>query len=307
MRRLLIVYNPNSTNYKRVKTEVFPRIKAIKGYQVGKFAIEKTSFESNVIRLAEFLADTDIVISAGGDATSAISANAIVISGKDVTLGVLPYGNFNDLARTLGTMKYEDVFPLRSASVHALYPLDIMVDGIHWRYATCYVTMGMTAESVAIFDEPKFRHYMQKGHKSSWRSYLALATWYFKNRHKKQFIPDFSLNGQATRSGTSDYCAISGRSMCRVMKGANDYLKPKIFRSETCRLTSFPRLFKLMVASIFVRVPGSDTTRDVIKFNAPAIVNLQAEGESCTFEGVRSLTIAKSPHPLKVITKEKQK
>ena len=109
MRRLLVVYNPNSSNYVRVKNEVLEKLPSIKGFMIGKFIIEKAPFEDNVKRLKKVLEDGDVVLSAGGDATAAVSANAILESGKDVTLSVLPYGNFNDLARTLRTFKFDDV------------------------------------------------------------------------------------------------------------------------------------------------------------------------------------------------------
>lgn len=301
MQRLLLIYNPHSSQYVRVKDEVISRINNLNGYLIGKFTIKKVSFEENVKNLKKVLQDGDIAIAAGGDATAAVAANAILESKKDVTLGVLPYGNFNDLARTLGTMKYDDDF--LKQKVKKLYPLDIIVDGKHWRYATCYVTAGMTAEAVELFDEPKFRKYMQKGHKSSWRSYLKLAEWYFKNRRKKVFLPPFTLNGKPTKKGISDYCALSGKSMCRVMKGGDDYLKPKVFRSENCRLVNFWRLFKLMTISILKRVPGTETKEDLIEFLAPATVELQAEGEYKTFQNVTKILVKKPDQYIKVIHK----
>ena len=302
MRRLLLIYNPRSSQYVRVKDEVISHASQIKGYMIGKFAIKKAPFEENVKALKKVLQDGDIAIAAGGDATAAVTANAILESKKDVTIGVLPYGNFNDLARTLGTMKYNDIFD-NFNNVKKLYPLDIIIDGTHWRYATCYVTAGMTAESVELFDEPKFRAYMRKGHKSSWRSYLKLAEWYFKNRHKKVFLPPFTLNGKPTKKGISDYCALSGKSMCRVMKGGDDYLKPKVFRSETCRLINFWRLTKLMLTSILKRTPGTETKEDLIEFLAPAAVELQAEGEYKKFENVTRILIKKPDQYIKVIHK----
>ncbi|MBR2710288.1 50S ribosome-binding GTPase [Candidatus Saccharibacteria bacterium] len=182
-----------------------------------------------------------------------------------------------------------------------LYPLEIYVDGKFYRYATCYVTIGMTAEACELFDEPKFRKQMQKGHKSSWRSYLALVKWYFKNRHKRQFIPEFKLNGKLQHQKTSDYAAVSGRSMCRVMKGGDDYLDPHKFRSMTDRLTNFWRLFKLMVAAILVRTPGTETTGDILEFTKPATVELQAEGEYQVFKDVKTIEIKKVTKCLKVI------
>lgn len=306
MRRLLVIFNPRSSRFVDVKKEVIDKTKSLKGYMVGKYEIEPTSIEENVKKLSKILKDDDIVLAAGGDATGVIASNAILESKKDVALTVLPYGNFNDLARTLGVMKYENLkleeyTSLKTIPVNSFYPLEIFIDGKFWRYATCYVTMGMTAEAVPLFDEPKTRKKLQKGHKSSWRSYLYLMKWYFLNRHKKVFIPEFTLNGELKHQKTSDYAAVNGRSMCRVMKGGDDYHVPKTFRSMTGRLTSFPRLFVLMAKSILVRTPGDETNGDTIEFKKPATVSLQAEGEYQTFENVKKIEIRKSEKCLKVI------
>lgn len=322
MKRILIVYNPRSSRYIDVQKEVISKVQALKGCMIGKYTIKKAPFEENVKNLTKLFKNGDFVIAAGGDATAAVTANAIMISKKDVTLAVLPYGNFNDLARTLGTKTLEDVLhgrvaelggPPRSLSdvgenartgpVQKLYPLDILVDGKHWRYATCYVTMGMTAEAVELFDDPKFRKKMQKGSKSSWRSYIALIKWYFKFRHSKIFVPEYSLNGKPVKPGVSDYCALSGKSMCRVMKGGYDFLDPKIFRSHNCRLLSFWGISTLMIKSILFRTPGTETTGDKIVFNNPATVELQAEGEYKVFKNAKTIEVKKPSKAIKVIMK----
>jgi len=304
MQRLILVYNPRSSRYVDVDREVIGRLRTMKGYTIGKYEVKPTNLDDNIAKLSKLLKDGDFVLSAGGDATGIIASNGILKSGKDATLAVLPYGNFNDLARTLGTMKFDDVFS-GSRTTHSgtrkLYPLEIHVDGKFYRYATCYVTIGMTAEACELFDEPKFRKQMQKGHKSSWRSYLALVKWYFKNRHKRKFIPEFKLNGKLQHRKTSDYAAVSGRSMCRVMKGGDDYLDPHKFRSMTDRLTNFWRLFKLMVAAILVRTPGTETTGDILEFTKPATVELQAEGEYQVFKDIKTIEIKKGTKCLKVI------
>ncbi|MDO4611921.1 MAG: diacylglycerol kinase family protein [Candidatus Saccharibacteria bacterium] len=300
MKRLFIVYNPNSSKYCHVKTEILDCPENFKGFILGKYAIKKTSFNKNVADFSKFLADGDLVLSAGGDATAAIAANAIIESKKDATLAVLPYGNFNDLARTLNTFKLKDIFS-KTATTKKLHPLSVYVDGKFWRYATCYTTIGMTAEAVELFDDENVRKQLQKGHKSSWRSYIHLMVWYFKNRHKKQFIPDFKLNGKPQHKKTSDYAAVNGYSMCRVMKGGRDYLEPKTFRSMTDRLTNFPRLFVLMVKSILYRTPGKDTVGDILEFDNLATVEIQAEGEYEIFENIKKIEIKKGDACLKVI------
>lgn len=297
MKRVLIVYNPSSSRYADVKREVLDKCRGLEGYMVGKYKIEKTDVDKNAAKLAECLEDGDLVVAAGGDATGAIAVNAIMNSDKDVTLAVLPYGNFNDLSRTLGTRNIESIL-CRSGK---LYPLDILVDGGHFRYATCYVTVGMTAEAVKLYDTPNMRRQLKTKIGRAIGSYTALAGWYFKNRKKKEFLPEFKLNGVIQPKGTSDYAAVNGRYMARVMKGGDDYRKPKVFRSETDRLTKIWRLLKLMVKSIFVRVPGTETQGDLLEFTKPATVELQAEGEYRVCKDIKKIEVRKAAKCLKVI------
>lgn len=300
LQRLLVVYNPRSSRFIDVKKEVLAKTKTLQGYLVGKYEVEPTDVDQNAAKFAKLLKDGDLVISAGGDATGVIAVNGILKSGRDVTLAVLPYGNFNDLSRTLGTKTFADIFS-SYVTTKKLYPLEIYIDGKLFRYASGYVTIGMTAEAVELFDEPKFRKEMQKGHKSSWRSYLALVKWWFKNHRKKVFLPPYTLNGQPSPKNVSDYCALSGRSMCRVMKGGDDYLKPKVFRSYNCCLTSLHRISSLMIKSVLIRTPGIETQGDFIKFLKPATIELQAEGEYRVFKDINTIEIKKGSKCLKVI------
>ena len=298
MKRILIVYNPRSSRFKDVEREVLDAARDLKGYMVGKYEVENTNVDDNAKKFAKILRDGDLVVSAGGDATGVIAVNGIMLSGKKAKLSVLPYGNFNDLARTLGVSKLNDVL---EGEAKEYWPLDIIVDGKHFRYASCYVTMGMTAEAVELFDEPKFRKKMQKGSKSSWRSYIQLVKWYFKNRHKKSFIPRFRVNGVLQHAKVSDYAAMNGTSMCRVMKTKGCYQYSNKFVRLTGRLTSFWRLSWLMIRSIFVCTPHVEIEKDEIEFLNLATVELQAEGEYKIFKDISKIEVKKADKPLTLI------
>ena len=325
MKRLFIVYNPRSSRYSDVKKDVLDRQKIFKGFIVGKYEVEPTDVDKNATKFAKILKDGDLVISAGGDATGVIASNAILKSGKDATLAVLPFGNFNDLSHTLGTETLEDIIeacgqkpfssdralgraPLsvseeKGSDHHHLYPLEIIVDGKLVRYATCYVTIGMMAEAVHLYDSPKMRKTLKSSFGRKISSYTNLAGWYFKHRHKKTFLPEFKLNGKLQPKKTSDYAAINGKYLARIMKSEENYEDPKIFRTETDRLTNFWRLSKLMFRSIFFKVPSSETEGDCLEFLEPATVEFQAEGEYKTLTNIKKIEIRKGKKCLKVITK----
>ena len=301
MKRLLVVYNLKSSRFKDVEREVLVNLRNLNGYMIGKYEIQRIGVDKYVEQFAKLVEDGDLVLSVGGDATGVIAANGVLKSGKDATLAVLPYGNFNDLARTLGTKKLEDVL---GGKTRKMWPLEILVDGKHYRYATCYTTIGMTAEAVELFDDSKVRKGLQKGHKSSWRSYILLMKWYFKNRHKKVFLPEFKLNGELMDKKTSDYAAVNGRRMCRVMKGNDSFLTAKKFRHMTGKLVNFWHLTVLMTRSILKKVPGRDTNGDVLEFVKPSTVEVQAEGEYQIFTNISKIEVKKSDKPLKVIMKK---
>ncbi len=300
MKQLFIVYNPRSSRFANVKREILDQLHRIQGYRIGKYEVKPTSIEQNIAELTKLLSDGDLVVSAGGDATGIVASGSILNSGKDVTLAVLPYGNFNDLSRTLKTKTLSEV--LKAQKVQKFYPLEIFVNGKFFRYATCYVTIGMTAEAVKIYDYPGIRKSLKNSAGRSVGSYLSLATWYFKNRHHQIFLPEFKLNGKLQPAKTSDYAAVNGHYMARVMKGGEDYLDSKSFRSETEKTTNLYYLTKLMLKSIFSRVPGEPTTSDILEFTHPANITIQAEGESQKFTKVKTIEVKKGTKCLKVIT-----
>lgn len=283
-----------------IKKDILSRTKDLNGYLVGKFEIADTNVDDNIEQLSRIIEGNDLVLSVGGDATAVIASNAILQSKKNAVLSVLPYGNFNDLARTLRTKTFDDVF-LKDVSVRNLYPLEVIIDGKFYRYSTCYVTIGMMAESVSLYNEPTMRKKLKKGFGRQIGSYTQLAKWYFKNRRGRIFIPEFKLNGVLQPKNTSDYVAVNGRSMARVMQGGEDYRDPKFFRHQVDHLTSFYRLVKLMSKSIFSRIPGTATDGDILEFINPSTITLQAEGEEKVFENIKTIEIKKGKACLKVI------
>ena len=81
---------------------------------VGKFEVADTDVDDNSHRLAKVFRDDDLVIAAGGDGTATIAINGIMLSdAKNVRIGVLGFGNFNDTARSFGDVKFEDIIYLR--------------------------------------------------------------------------------------------------------------------------------------------------------------------------------------------------
>lgn len=291
MKRIIIVYNKNSSQYKRVEDEVFADVRKLKGYIIGKYEIEQTNLDDNARKLAKIIRDKDLVIAAGGDATAIISMNAVLLSGKDAELGALPYGNFNDLSHSLKTRTLADIL---NGKIVNYYPLEVIVDGKHFRYSSSYVTLGMTAYAVELFDDKKVRKYLKGAHKSSWKSYLYLSRWYFRNRFKKDFLPQFKLNGKLMSKRTTDYCAINSRAMMKVMRGREWFLDKKEFRSKTGKFRSFFNLCVLMIRSMVYCVPGEQVSVQKIEFVKPSDVQIQSEGEYRELKQIDCIEIKKT-------------
>ena len=305
MKRLFIVYNPRSSHYEQVKTDIIDRLKGLKGVMVGKFEVEPTNVDDNARRLAKVLTTGDLVIAAGGDGTANIAVNGIMLSkAQNVKFVVIGYVNFNDVARTFGNLKLDDIL---RGHVKRVYPLECKINGKHWRFGMCYFTLGMFAEACACFDAPKTRKTLRKGGRKTVFSLMTLVKWWLKN-HRQQFLPETFQLGDSSEDFVeckkmSDYMAVNGRTVAKIMKGSDWYLKESGFLSMTGQMTKFRKLVPMMLKSVFKRVPGTDSDYDCLVFPEASTVMVQAEGEYKKISGVRTVEISKVQKPLLVVTK----
>ena len=297
--RLVLVYNPRSSGFKQVEDEVIAPLRQQKNLTLLKFTVQPTNVDDNAAHLARILRAGDLVLAAGGDGTATIALNGVVQAEPPIYLAVLGYGNFNDFARTLG--RYDFAYVAKhffqadaraKTPTRPLYPLEIRVNGQHWRYAASYLTVGLFAESTQVFDQPAVRKFLQKHGKNLFFSVWALARWYFQNR-KREFIPAGKLNGRPLKPGTTDLLMVSSKSVAKVMRGGRAYLDPQNFWLSTARLGSFWRLVWFMLRSILHRLPGQATNVAQLEFAQPVSLELQAEGEYQKFTEVRKIEVRK--------------
>lgn len=308
MKKILVVYNPRSSQFGRVKEEVLNKLPGLEGWMVGKFEVADTNVDDNAGRLAKLVEAGDLVVAVGGDGTATIALNGVLLSGaRGVVFGVLGYGNFNDTVRNFGTTSLEEILAVvqggGEGKVMEAWALECLVNGEHWRWGMSYFTVGLFAEACKVFDEKDNRRKLRSGKKSVVYSLGLLVKWYFKNR-KRQFMGDFELrkNGSAERKeGMTDYVAVNGVSMARMMKGGTWFLDEKKFLSETRNLRGLASMVSLMVQSILRRVPGEESSGDVLVFDAPASLMIQAEGEYKKLEEVNKLEVRKAKRSVKVV------
>ncbi len=305
MKRLIVVYNPRSSHFAQVKADVIDKLRDLKGVAVGKFEVADTNVDDNAQRLAKVLSAGDLVIAAGGDGTATIAINGILLSKKaNIKFGVVGYGNFNDVARAFGNLKLKDIL---NGRVEKVYPLECRINGRHWRYGMCYFTMGMFAEACAVFDKPKTRKSLRKGKKTIFYSLFTLIGWWLKN-HRRKFLPEsFQLADSSGDSieckKVSDYMAVNGRSVAKIMKGADWFKRENDFLSMNGRMTKFFKLVSMMLRAVFKRIPGSESDYDCLMFDEPTSIMIQAEGEYKMVDGVKKIEVQKVGVPLLAVVK----
>lgn len=361
MRKLWLVYNPRSSHHAAIQAEVLAPARKVQGFLVGKYEIKQVSVEENAKILAGMLGDGDLVVSAGGDGTATMAANAVMLSGKEVMFAALGYGNFNDLARMLGVRRpveyggeyvrgiEEIVEKFLSGSVSGgsgvvgsgsggsgsggsadfvgsagfvgkIYPLEVLVDGKHWRYAPCYATLGLLAEASEMMDGGKMRKSLNTGKRGPLYSLVMAVFWYLKNKGRK-FLPasvsagsrdsadagvsvagvEVRLNGELLEEGTTDYLAVNGPTMSRLMKGGKWYLSEEGFGSGAKRLGKFWKMVGFGLRSVVFGLKLAETKGDVVEFSVPSTVEIQAEGEYQRLEGVSRIEVRKAERGMMVV------
>ena len=315
--RIIIAYNPRSSKHAKIRQEVILPAQKLAGYTVGKFEVKSVPVNENAKALSKILLDNDLLIVAGGDGTATVGINAAMLTKAKITLGVLGYGNFNDFARMLKTKNLQQIIKdFENKKTQKLYPLEARLDGKLWRYAACYFTIGMFAESTEVFDAPKTRASLKKGRKSLVFSILTLAKWYFRNKKKEFLGRSIRLNGVAmnrmkmSRSGrlneikgkhVSDVMFVNGKTVAKIMKGGEFWKNEEEFFVSFGRLKGIFRLVAFMFQSMIVRLPGHVEKREVkISFESPSEFEIQAEGEYARVKA-RELSVSKSGRGVEVV------
>jgi len=306
MKRLIVVCNSRSSHYKKVDEEVIQPARQLNGWMIARFEVAQESVDANAKRLAQFLVDGDLVIAAGGDGTATVAINGVMFSSaKDVRLGVAGYGNFNDVANCFGNLSFEEII---AGEVKEVWPLQCSVNGKLWRYAMCYVTVGMFAEACAVFDEPKHRKVLRRGGRKISYSLRSLASWWMRE-HRHDFLPNFSLGDASGDSldmvGVSDYLAINSPSVAKIMKSDAMFSEPNEFVSTTGKLSKFWKLAGFMLKSVLKKIPSERSDYDVLSFSNPADVMIQAEGEYVRLEQASRIEVQKSKKALLAIVRKK--
>ncbi len=303
MKRIIIVYSPRSARFSEVRRKVIEKSRELKGWMVLKFEVEEAPLRENSKRLAKIIKKDDLILSAGGDGTAAMSMNAIIESGRIATLGVMPFGNFNDYVETLGKMTFDRIIrKFEEGKYKEFYPLDAIVDGEHLMYSGAYFTIGMMAEATWLFKENKVRRKLVKARNRLFFSARKLFGWYVRNKRRKDFLPsDMYVNDVQVEKNTTDYIAINGKSVASVVPCIGWWRDPEVFWSGTMRNRSLMRMFGKFLKSQEGKLPGNESKSDLIRFKTVANVYMHADGEGKELSGVLEIEIKKARNGLRVI------
>ena len=319
MRKIIVVYNPRSSRYIKVEKEILEKVRGERGVMVGKFEIQPTNPRDNANNLARIIGEGDLVLAAGGDGTATITMNGVILArekyDKEGIFSCFSYGNFNDLARSLGDLKLSEVLErFKENKTDSFYPLEILVNKRLFWYSGSYFTMGMFGESTQVFEDSKIRRKLKTGEKGLFFSAWNLFVWYLRNK-RREFLGEMTINGKMIQLRATDYVALNGSTLARVVKVPKSlnnkeyFLEKEIFFSGVERFVGFLRLFRIGFIQSFIRkkLPGEETDGDLIKFKTPMTVFLHAEGEAREFKGVSEVFVRKLKKPIKVIRIERRK
>ena len=301
-RRIVFVSNPRSSNYRKVKKQVA----GILEKQVDdlvEYEIVHTFFEDNVQRISQILQKGDLVIAAGGDGTASIVGNGVVASGQaDILLGVLGYGNFNDLATSLSGRwaKIDQLLKTekteKTEKTVDFYPVEISVNGAHFRYSFMYADIGLVAGAVNEFEKPSERERLWNGWANQFLSFLVLVPFYFRNK-KHYALPGSSL-GEAR---LTDFFVINGDRMAKFKIGRGFMASSDKFGTAQLNTSSLLRNLPFTFRSIRGHMPLKVLSDYEVLFKQPARLHFQSDGEYRELTGVKTIGFTKAKKPLKMI------
>ncbi len=295
IKNLIIVQNSQSTRFESIH-RLFQLLDAYElTYEV--YHTPSADTEENIQAMQQDLPDGAMIISAAGDGTAMQVINAVLRAEKgETTLGFVPFGNFNDIARS-HAKRGHTVIDMLTAPVVESHPITIEADGEYWRHAPAYVTLGWTALAASRFSDRESRESMQHNGNSATRtnSLRQLSKHYFDNRHLK--LPPFRLNGdEELFTEVTDILAINNPRVGSIVRSNELYFDSPNFGSRAnINVSHILPNMPFVIKALFGRAPFEATDELHISFEDTASLPIQTEGEFQQLEA-KEIHIYKNPH-----------
>lgn len=298
--RLVVVHNPNSTRARHMGHEVLDALTA-RGAAYVTFETKSPNAEDNIADMQNFFRIGDRALIAAGDGTGQQAARALLLNGQqsEITVGFLPYGNFNDTARTYGltATNFLDIVSSPNPLTVEHHPLTVAVNGKDEWDAMAYLTMGWTAKAASEFASPESRAELQTSPEAIklFRSLLQLGGNYFAHRH--EFLPPFyTSKSDIVRTAVTDVLAINNPTVGRVVRFPHQFGTMPEFGYKALDVSSITKNIPYGVLALTGHAPSELTDSVSIHFKEPSTVRLQSDGEFAKLPGVSTLNIRKDPN-----------
>lgn len=277
---LFLVTNPNSTRARRVEEEVSRPLRE-NGIVSQKIETPSAYPEDNIDYLADALPDEGRVLIASGDGVAEQVANAVVMSGKQIDIGVLPFGNYNDTASAhMGKAHTVLDFIGDIPTVHRT-PLTIEVDREHLTETFSYATIGLTAIIAAGYRDEGSREKLRtaSGSKRSLLRYGQAGLDYLKYAGTK--LPDFTVDNGLIQHGRTDIAFTNNSKVAGLLRFPDTFYDKDYFGARTdLDMQSLHDLFGFGVPAFFGQAGLERVTSMRITFEQTArALPFQSGGE----------------------------
>ncbi len=304
--RIVVVRNPVSTRTDSVETHVVSRLReTVPPSHVAEIWTPSGDHDEITEHVAESIQPGDTVVVAAGDGTGNAVANAYMYShdSDGVRLAFLPYGNFNDMARTFtdkDAQRDPSLLLDASATTVSALPLEVLANEEHYRYAVLYATLGWSAVAASLFAQPETRRNLHQGRMGVGSSLVTAAKMYFATRRDSALSPFSIDNDERIHSAATDIAAVNGPVMAHLIRTNRSYYETGTFLTNTLDLSTLTRNARL-VGSVGLNfamgtrlvVPGDIVDGREFHFDN-ATLPIQIDGEFDELKDVGVLTVRKN-------------
>lgn len=300
--RLLVIHSPKSTNSAVYKKKVLPVLRELE-YELCEFPLIDMPYFEACEYVKQNILPGDIVLAAGGDGVTNVALDAAMQSGKDVSLAVLPLGNFNDFSHSLNGNIASPADILKSQTID-FHPLDLIVNDQHRLYAGQYITFGISAKLTDFLNSSAARKLRRKlrGSKMLFGAICALNYKRIIGRLGRNTlaVPEFTRHAKANTSNDVGFMIgpIGGYFQ---PKAGSFHLKADTFWYHYATLSGKAIRDIPYLASWFGKhLPGEVSTGEKLIFNNATTLHIQVGGDKLTLKDVKKIECRRAKHSIKV-------
>ena len=302
IKRVVIVHSPNSTRAKRYSSVVSYLADIYRQDKLIDIELTDVPYFQAIKQIVGKLRDGDLVVAAGGDGITQVTANAVYLAKLDTIFTTVPLGHGNDISRAINK-KNRNIEAILRQPVVDFYPLNVIINKKISFAVMSYITFGATTVIVDYLNKDNSRRLRRVLKNLTPAASVPIGNiGEISKKINELDFPDFWRDGKLLTDDSIGFFLIpAAHNVLRLPKDISLASSEFFFHyAKTKDKNLAKKIF--MAGSWALRFPGEMTELEELRFTENgANITVNISGDNIKLGEVKTVSAVRSTRPIRIL------